>query len=206
MRKQIVATVVLLLLASLMAGAQQQQQPTQPAAKPAFQMAPSALRGYHNLQRNLTEAAEKMPDADYSFKPTPQTRPFSQLVAHTALAQFGNCSMLKGQPNPHKDDKEEAVTTKAAAIALLKESTALCDDAFSSITDQNFLEMITSDQGSAARGLLLTGINSHGNEMYGTMSVYLRLKGLVPPTTERQEAAKKAAAEKEAQDKKGSGN
>lgn len=204
MTKRMLATIVLVLLgAALVAGAQQTQQ--QPAAKPTFTMAASALRGYHNLQRNLAEAAEKMPEADYSFKPTPQTRPFSQLVAHTALAQFGNCSMLKGQPNPHKDDKEEAVTTKTAAIALLKESTTLCDDAFSSMTDQNFLEMISSDQGSAARGLLLTGINSHGNEMYGTMSVYLRLKGLVPPTTERQEAAKKAAAEKEAQDKKPSG-
>lgn len=204
MTKRMLATIVLVLLgAALVAGAQ--PTPQKPAEKPTFPMAASALRGYHGLQRNLTEAAEKMPEADYSFKPTPQMRPFSQLVAHTALAQFGNCSLLKGQPNPHKDDKEEAVTTKAAAIALLKESTALCDDAFGSITDQNFLEMISTDQATAARGILLTGINSHGNEMYGTMSVYLRLKGLVPPTTERQEAAKKAAAEKEAQDKKGSG-
>lgn len=206
MTKRIIVTLVPMLLAATLVAAAQPQQPTPPAAKPSYPMAATALRGYHNLQRNLTEAAEKMPDADYSFKPTPQTRPFSQLVAHTALAQFGNCSLLKGQPNPHKDDKEEAVTTKAAAIALLKESTALCDDAFGTITDQNFLEMVNSDMGSAARGILLTGINSHGNEMYGTMAVYLRLKGLVPPTTERQEQAKKAAAEKEAQDKKGSGN
>ena len=41
-------------------------------------------------------------------------------------------------------------------------------------------------------GLFLVGTNTHGNEMYGTMSVYLRLKGLVPPTTERQNAAKKS--------------
>jgi len=201
MTRRIIATFVPMLFAVSLVAAAQQQQP--PAEKPTYPMATSALRGYHNLQRNLTEAAEKMPETDYSFKPTAQMRPFSQLVAHTALAQFGNCSILKGQANPHKDDKEEAVTTKAAAIALLKESTTLCDDAFSTITEQNFLEMINSDMGSAARGILLTGINSHGNEMYGTMSVYLRLKGLVPPTTERQEQAKKAAAEKEA---KGSRN
>jgi uncharacterized damage-inducible protein DinB len=179
---------------------------TQPAAKQSFQMVPSALRGYHNLQRNLTEAAEKMSEADYAFKPTPEMRPFSQLVAHVALAQFGNCSVLKGQTNPHEKDKEETYKTKPEALALLKASTALCDEAVGSITDQNMLELIPMPQGEVARGLMLTGTNSHGNEMYGTMSVYLRLKGIVPPSTERAQQAAKAAAEKEAEQKKsGSG-
>ena len=200
MSKRWVTAIVVAVLGGSLAVAQQQQQPP---AKQTFQMVPSALRGYHNLQRNLTEAAEKMSDADYAFKPTPQMRPFSQLVAHVALSQFGNCSVLKGQPDPHKDDKEETFKTKAEALALLKASTALCDDAVNSVTDQNMLEMVAVPSGEVARGLLLTGTNSHGNEMYGTMAVYLRLKGLVPPSTERaQQAAAKAAADKEAQQKK----
>jgi uncharacterized damage-inducible protein DinB len=198
MSKRTLAAVVALVLAATVIGSSQEK----PPEKQTLQMAATAVRGYHNLQRNLTEAAEKMPDADYSFKPTPEMRPFSQLIAHTALAQFGNCSILKGQPNPHKDDKEEGVKTKADALALLKASTALCDDAFGSVTDQNFLEMMTMPQGEVARGLLLVGIHSHGNEMYGTMSVYLRLKGLVPPSTERMQQAAAKEKEKEAQPKK----
>src|ERR1051326_2578997 len=158
MSKRIFAVIVGMMLAVSAISAAQEK----PPEKQTFQMAASALRGYHNLQRNLTEAAEKMPDADYSFKPTPETRPFSQLIAHTALAQFGNCSLLKGQPNPHEKDKEETYKTKSEALALLKASTALCDDAFGVVTDQNFLEMVTMPQGEAARGLLLTGINAHG--------------------------------------------
>src|SRR5689334_16446754 len=92
-------------------------------------------RGYKGLQKNLLEAAEKMPDSDYSYKPTPQMRPFSQLVAHVALAQFGSCSAYKGQPDPHKDDKEENIKTKADAVALLKASAALCDEAFAGLND-----------------------------------------------------------------------
>jgi uncharacterized damage-inducible protein DinB len=198
MSKRLVTAFVLVVLGASLAVAQQQA-----PEKQKFQMVPSALRGYHNLQRNLAEAAEKMSDADYAFKPTPQMRPFSQLVAHVALSQFGNCSVLKGQPDPHKDDKEETYKTKAEALALLKASTALCDDAVNNVTDQNMLEMVPIPQGEVARGLLLTGTNSHGNEMYGTMAVYLRLKGIVPPSTERmQQAAAKAAADKEAQQKK----
>ena len=154
-------------------------------------------RGYKNTQRNLLEAAEKMPEADYSFKPTPQMRPFSQLVAHVALAQFGTCSTLKGQPDPHKDDKEENIKTKSEAVALLKASTALCDDAFAGLTDENMHELVKAGKNEAARGLFVTGTNSHGQEMYGTMAVYLRLKGIVPPTTEREEAQKKAAEEQQ---------
>jgi hypothetical protein len=184
----------ILVLASGVAVAQQPAQ--MPPAKQSFPMAATIIRGYHGNQANLIAAAEKMPEADYSFKPTPEMRPYSQLVAHVALAQFGSCSALKDQPNPHKDDKEENIKTKSEAVALLKASTALCDDAFGGLTDQSLVEMRSIPNGEAAKGLVLVGTNSHGNEMYGTMAVYLRLKGLVPPTTERQEAAKKEAEAK----------
>ena len=48
------------------------------------------LRGYAGLQRNLLEAAELMPEEHYSFKPTAETRPYGQLVAHVALNVFTN--------------------------------------------------------------------------------------------------------------------
>ena len=60
-----------------------------------FTLSGEMLRGYQSVQRNLVEAAEKMPEADYGFKPTPEIRPFGQLVAHAALTQFGTCSLLK---------------------------------------------------------------------------------------------------------------
>ena len=61
------------------------------------------VQGYQGVQRNLVEAAEKMPDAQFGFKPTPEIRPFGQLVAHAALQQFRMCSMLKGEPSPRTD-------------------------------------------------------------------------------------------------------
>jgi uncharacterized damage-inducible protein DinB len=198
-KRSIAALTFVAACCSLLAAAQQ------PTTGQKFTMATSMQRGYHNIQKNLTEAAEKMPDADYSFKPTPQMRPFSQLVAHVALSQFGTCSALKGQPDPHEKEKEETIKTKADALALLKASTALCDEALANVSDENMHELVASHDNEFARGLGLSGTNSHGNEMYGTMAVYLRLKGITPPSTERQEAAKKAADAKAAEDKKAGG-
>jgi hypothetical protein len=50
-----------------------------------------------------------------------------------------------------------------------------------------------------AKGLLPASLVAHGTEMYGTMAVYLRLKGIVPPSTERQNQMKKDQQMKKSQ-------
>lgn len=163
-----------------------------PPAGQTFTLAATLIRSYQNVQRNVLEAAEKMPEASYSFRPTPEIRPFGELIAHTALAQFGNCAALKGVGSPHKDDKEDTPRTKAQLIALFKESTEYCDPAITPLKDDDMPALVKINTNQAAKGVLLGGLATHGNEMYGTISVYLRLKGIVPPTTERQNAAKKS--------------
>ena len=192
MRRMTLVTFFAALLA-VPSAASAQATPPAPPAPQTFTLSGNMVRGYQNLQRNLAEAAEKMPDASYSFKPTPEVRPFGQLVAHVALSQFTSCAALKGEtPAPHKDDKEDAARSKAELIALLKESTAYCDPLLTALKDEDMTSLVKSGQNQVAKGLFLAGTNTHGNEMYGTMSVYLRLKGIVPPTTERQNAAKKS--------------
>ena len=166
---------------------------TPPPGPQTFTLSGNMTRGYQNLQRNLLEAAEKMPDASYSFKPTLDVRPFGELVAHVALSQFGTCAAIKGdEAPPHKGEKEDAARTKAELVALLKASAAYCDPVLTSLKEEDMTALTKAGQNQVAKGLFLAGTNSHGNEMYGTMSVYLRLKGIVPPTTERQNAAKKS--------------
>src|SRR5579862_9848089 len=163
-----------------------------PSTSQTFTLAASLIRSYQNVQRNVLEAAEKMPDADYSFKPTPEIRPFGELIAHTALAQFGNCAALKGiSTPPHKDDKDDAPRSKAQLIALFKESTDYCDPVITPLKDADMPALVSIMNNEYAKGVLVGGLATHGNEMYGTICVYLRLKGIVPPTTDRQNAAKK---------------
>ena len=160
-----------------------------PPTERKLTLASEMIRGYTQIQRDLLEAAELMPDANYDFKPTPETRPFGQLIAHVALAQFLSCSYLQGGPSPKAAEKDETPRSKAVLIALLKESATFCNPLVSAMTDESMVQLIKAGPVEGARGLLLAALNIHGNEMYGTIAVYLRLKGIVPPTTARQKPA-----------------
>jgi hypothetical protein len=150
-------------------------------------LATSLQRGYAGLKTNFTAAAEKMPDADYNFKPgtTPEARTFGAAIAHIAQSQFGQCSGLKGVPNPMAGKNlEQELKTKADVTKALAESFALCDELFANLTDASALEMVKAGNNEQTRAASLYGVLVHGNEMAGTAYVYLRSKNIVPPSTE----------------------
>ena len=143
-------------------------------------------RGYAQLKNNITASAAKMPEADYFFKPTSDIRGYGQLWGHVADAQFGQCSGAKGVANPRQGQPSfEMLTTKAEIVKAVADSFAFCDDAFSSLTEASAQEMISNGRGGQqTRAAALLGVLQHGSEMYGIGTVYLRLKGQVPPSTE----------------------
>ncbi len=152
-------------------------------------LATSIQRAYAGFKRNFTAAADKMPEADYSFKPgsTPEARTYGQVIAHIVQSQFGQCSALTGQPNPMQGKQlEQELKTKAAVTKALADSFALCDKAVEAVTDANATEMIKQGPNEVTRAASLYGLIVHGNEMYGTAAVYLRSKNIVPPSTEAQ--------------------
>ena len=163
------------------------QQP--PAAGQKIGIATSLQRGYANLKMNFTQAAEKMSEADYSFKPgsTPEARTFAQVIAHIAQAQFGQCSGVKGVPNPMQGKNlEQELKTKAEVTKALADSFAICDDAFASTTDANAI------RDHQARGRTKrpaprrsTACSCTATRCPAPRAVYLRSKNLVPPSTER---------------------
>jgi hypothetical protein len=156
-----------------------QEQPKEPKT---YTVAGESLRGYQSLESNLADAAEKMPEEHYGFKPTPDVKSFGQHVAHIAISQYGICSRLKGEANPKKDE-----------IALLKGSTSYSEPLVTAITDANLTEMLPMGQDKVQRALIPLALISHADEVYGSMAVYLRLKGIVPPSTEKAKAMKKEA-------------
>ncbi len=140
-----------------------------------------AKQAYNGIKNNLQKMAEKMPEEHYSFKPTPDIRTFGQLVAHVADAQMRTCAAVKGE---QKQANAASKTSKADLVAALKESSEECDAAFASVTDANANEMVRAGRGQRSRLGALIGTTIHDNEEYGYMAVYLRLKGIVPPSSE----------------------
>jgi uncharacterized damage-inducible protein DinB len=147
-------------------------------------LAEALARSAAGTFRNLTESAEKMPEADYSFQATKDTRTFAGFVGHTINSAYNNCSRAKGEPNPNKEDLEK-VTSKAQLVAAAKAVQAYCDAVFAAQTDASLAEMVTMGQNQVPRGQMLIGVISHNMNEYGQKVILMRLKGITPPTTER---------------------
>jgi len=146
-------------------------------------LATSMQNAYATLKGNLTQAAEKMPEANYGFKPAPDPdlRTFGQWIGHQTDNQFLNCATLKGVPNPSPAQSNEKKTTKTELVKALADAFAFCDGALSSLTDQNALQLIKQGDGETARGGVASALLSHGLESYGIVVVYMRAKGVAPP-------------------------
>lgn len=156
-----------------------QAQAPAPAAAPSI--ADAIRQQYNAVKNNLLKAADKMPDDAYDFKPTPEQRSFGGWVAHVADAQTAGCSRALGTP---KTPGAGSKTTKADLVADLKDSFDTCDAAYAALTEANAGESIQSYRGPTPRLAALVGNIEHDNECYGSMAVYMRLKGIVPPSSE----------------------
>jgi uncharacterized damage-inducible protein DinB len=143
-------------------------------------------QNYGIVKNNLVRMAERMPEEHFGFKPAKEVRSFGESVAHVADSQSRSCSLVNGG-EPRLVDAASK-TTKADLIAALRESFAVCDSAFDALTDAGAGQMVRLGQSTRKRSKLglLVGVVSHSNEQYGYMSVYMRLKGLVPPSSEGQ--------------------
>ena len=151
------------------------------SAQTANPMSTEARQAYTGIKNNLLKMAEKMPEENYAFKPTPEIRSFGQLIGHVADSQLRTCSAVKGEM---KTGTAGTKTSKADLVAALKESIAECDAAYDSLTDATATDMIKTARGQRTKLGALVGNTTHSNEEYGYMSVYLRLKGVVPPSSE----------------------
>lgn len=151
-------------------------------AQTANPLSTEAKQSYTAIKNNLTRMAEKMPEEHYGFQPVPEIRTFGQLVAHVADSQSRACSAAMGK---QKQLGAASKTSKADLVAALAESFADCDAAFDALTDAAAVEMITGPRGQRSKLGTLAGVTTHSNEEYGYMAVYMRLKNIVPPSSDR---------------------
>lgn len=191
MQRLLLAVVTLLMTAS-MSAAQTSDSGIPSGLSPS--MATSLNNMHMAIRRNLIESAEAMPAGDYSFKPTPQIRSCAELLAHVAMANYYMCSMARSEAMPVMENYERTITDKAAMVKALGAALAYCDGVFKETTDANVNQAVkVAGPGGGAqttRGQVLMFSTTHNNEHYGNVILYLRLKGIVPPSTARVQPQK----------------
>jgi uncharacterized damage-inducible protein DinB len=139
---------------------------------------------YTETKIDILKSAEKMPESNYAFKPSPDVRNFGAVLGHIVDSQAFFCSAALGQT---KDSTvEKSVTTKAGLIAALKASFAYCDSAYDALTDAKGATMMKFGKGERSMSGILNYNVAHNFEHYGNVVTYLRIKGFVPPSSEKQ--------------------
>jgi uncharacterized damage-inducible protein DinB len=182
------AGVVIVAVACLAGDASAQLPPT---TGPGGAISAGANWGFATVKRNVLEAAQKMPEAEYGFKPVDSVRTFGQLVGHVANAQFAFCSTVKGEANPNQGKNSETLATKTELVGALEQSIAYCDGVYAGMTDALGVGMVKLFGTEMSKITALYGNVAHTNEHYGNLVTYMRIKGHVPPSTERAQAPRR---------------
>ena len=173
---------ILLFLVLCAAPAAAQQTVSAVNANPTFAVGTTKSM-WEAMTNFITKAAEQMPEADYSFQPTKDVRTFGQLIGHVAGAQKLICAAALGEKSGSEDDIEKSTTTKAGLVAALRASSEYCQRAYAQSDAAS--EGATTLFGSPStrfRALVLNA--THNSEHYGNIVTYMRIKGMVPPSSQ----------------------
>ena len=152
-------------------------------ATPSNPLVASSKVFYTNAKQDILRSADKLPEDKYAFKPTDGVRTFGQLLAHVADGQYEFCGAAAGK----RDNKniEQTAKTKADIETALKAAFAYCDAIYADMTDAKATEMIPAFGGAKLSRLSLLDFNvSHTMEHYGNLVTYMRIEGVVPPSSE----------------------
>jgi hypothetical protein len=133
-------------------------------------------RYFNVVRRNLEASAEAMPAEKYGFRLTDGQMTFAQWLNHATQRNYSDCAMLKSEAVSEAEKKVASLTEKAEVSKALKDSFAYCAEALKAMDDQ---KAISSEQVSNAFLHLVV----HNNEIYGNIVGYLRVSGIVPPST-----------------------
>ena len=186
--------IILLCLLALPAFSQEKQSSDNPFSA-------SNKRGYERTKGILLRSAEKMPEENYSFKPVDTVRTYGQIIGHLADAQYLFCSTASGEKNPELKI-EKTKTSKADLVAALKDGFAYCDKVYDAMTDAAATQAVKFFGNDVPKFAVLSVNIGHNMEHYGNLVTYMRIKGIVPPTSEQGQMPAPKQENPESQPKK----
>jgi len=156
---------------------------TTPLAASAQTMVES-LKSLHDVTRtNIMATARDLDAAMYGFRPTEEVRTTGQILAHIADGQYIFCSAAAGEANPVSTAFEQTATTKDAIVAALEQGFAYCEGVYGRTTDANANRQVQFFAGPSTTAGVLAFNSAHNYEHYGNLVTYMRLNGIVPPSS-----------------------
>jgi uncharacterized damage-inducible protein DinB len=154
-----------------------------PTALNAQQPIVDSLRWlFERTSGNVMATAELLDESLYGYRPTPEVRTAGEILAHIAFSQFQFCAAAAGERNPNSEQFEETRTTKASILDALEKGFAYCASVYDRTTDADAGRQVTFLSQSTTAGVLAFN-SAHIYEHYGNLVTYMRLNGIVPPSS-----------------------
>ncbi len=183
-RACLLAVVLFAAVLSVTPGHTQDMPKKDAAPKPAASASEAVLAQWNDIGRKLIAMAEDFPEDKYDFKPTPAVGNFAQREIHAAHANQFFINALTGQKMPAMDDpKREEFKTKADVVAFVKKSFADGVAAIKAKGDKGMSDLVVDPFSNEQTRIsdFAYGFIEHSGEIYGQLTVYYRVAGLVPP-------------------------
>lgn len=145
----------------------------------------AAQAQFDMIKGNLSKAAAKVPEDLYAFRPAPDVRTFGQIVRHIADANVAFCAAAAEETAPPVGFLN-GKTSKADIAKALQESITYCDTVIATLDDAKGAAVVPfppAPDGQMPKLSIVHFAIAHGNEHYGNLVTYMRLKGIVPPSS-----------------------
>jgi len=138
---------------------------------------------FESNKQFLIKSAEAMTEANYAFKPVPTVRSFGEIIGHLANENYLMCAPAVGKANPMAATDYEKVTSKAGLVAALKAALAFCDEAYK-LPDARLGDPVELFGTKGTKLWAITLNLQHNGEHYGNLVTYMRIKGMIPPSSQ----------------------
>ena len=132
---------------------------------------------------NIMATAEILDDEMYTFRPTDEVRSAGEILAHIADGQFEFCGSAAGEANAGPENFEETRTQKAEIIEALEQGFAYCERIFARTSDAGADDAADFFGAPNTVGGMLAFNSVHNYEHYGNLVTYMRINGIVPPSS-----------------------
>jgi uncharacterized damage-inducible protein DinB len=185
MKKASSLAVLMFAVCILAMSALTQEMPKKDAAtKPAPSPSQAVLEQWNDIGRKLIVMAEDFPDDKYDVKPTPSVRSFAERLIHAAHANQFFINAVQGQKAPAEEDpKRDQFKSKADVVTFVKKSFADGVAAIKAKGDKGMSDLVVDPFSNQRTRIsdFAYGFVEHSGEIYGQLTVYYRIAGMVPP-------------------------
>jgi len=157
------------LRSSLIAGAVLLSAVTGPAARTQDPQAVLLQKQFADVSGWVAKAADMVPADTYGYRPVATVRTLGEQVAHIADSYTYFCAQAAGRPLEWSDAIEKGPADKATVLQKLATATDGCAKVYGGA--------------SAGAAAPLLANNAHTHLHYGNLVTYVRMLGLVPPSS-----------------------